>query len=120
MCDILCLMLDRVRGLHLRLGHGDGHHAGNTSRACAKLGIEYILVSADIEKKRENVRRNVEAGMRRPDLGTVLLFTAGDKPFYYYANKLKRQLGVEAIIFCQNGRLEKSGSRPDFAASMRA
>ncbi|MGI9505664.1 MAG: hypothetical protein ACR2RE_21720, partial [Geminicoccaceae bacterium] len=86
----------------------------NTSRVCAKLGIEHILVSADIDKKRENVRKNVEAWLRRPDLGTVPLFTAGDKQFYYYANKLKRQLGVDAIIFCENGRLEKTWFKAGF------
>jgi len=86
----------------------------NTSRLCAKLGVEHILVSADIDRKRENVRKNVEAWLRKPDLGTVPLFTAGDKQFYYYANKLKQDLGLDAIIFCENGRLEKTWFKAGF------
>lgn len=86
----------------------------NTSRMCSKLGIEHILVSADIDKKRDNVRKNVEAWLKRPNLGTVPLFTAGDKQFYYHANRLKRELGVDAVVFCENGRFEKTWFKAGF------
>jgi len=74
----------------------------NQSRLCGKLGVEHILVSADITKKRANIRKNVLAWLKQPDLGTVPLFMAGDKQYFYYANKLREQLGVKIVIFCEN------------------
>lgn len=74
----------------------------NQARLCGKLGLEHILVSADIARKRKNIYKNVTAWLKRPDLGTVPLFMAGDKQYFYYANKLRRQLGVEIIILCEN------------------
>ena len=43
----------------------------NQARLCGKLGIEHILVSADINRKRENIRKNVTAWLKKPDLGMV-------------------------------------------------
>jgi glutamine---fructose-6-phosphate transaminase (isomerizing) len=74
----------------------------NISRVCGSLGVEHILISADIRRKRENVRQNVSAWLKRPDLGTVPLFMAGDKPFFYYAGLLKRQIGLGLVFFCMN------------------
>ena len=74
----------------------------NCSRMCARLGIEHILVSANIARKRDYIRRNVEAWLRTPDLGTVPLFMAGDKQFFQYANQLKKRTGVEALIFAMH------------------
>ena len=37
----------------------------NVSRICGKLGIEHILVSADIPQKREYIRKNVDAWLAR-------------------------------------------------------
>jgi asparagine synthetase B (glutamine-hydrolysing) len=70
----------------------------NQARICGKLGIEHIIVSADIKKKRENIRKNIEAWLKKPDLGTVPLFMAGDKQFFYYANRLKKQTRVPLVI----------------------
>ncbi len=74
----------------------------NISRICGKLGIEHILVSADIRKKRENIRKNVSAWLKKPDLGLIPLFMAGDKQYFHYANKLKQQLGVELTFLGEN------------------
>lgn len=87
----------------------------NTSRICAKLGIEHIVVSADINQKRENIRLNIEAWLKRPELGMIPIFTAGDKQFYQHANRLQRELDVPAIIFCENGRYEKTWFKAGFA-----
>ena len=51
----------------------------NQSRMCGGLGVEHIVISADITTKRENIRKNVEAWLKRPSLGTIPLFMAGDK-----------------------------------------
>lgn len=87
----------------------------NTSRMCEKLGIEHIIVSADIPRKQENIRLNIEAWLKRPELGMVPIFTAGDKQFYQHANRLQKELDVPAIIFCENGRYEKTWFKAGFA-----
>lgn len=74
----------------------------NIARMCGKLGVEHILVSADIIKKRENVRKNVTAWLKNPDLGMIPLFMAGDKQYFYYANKLMKDTGIELVILCEN------------------
>ena len=74
----------------------------NQMRLCGKLGLEHILVSADINKKRRNIRKNVLAWLRKPDLGTVPLFMAGDKQYFYHANRLARQNKIDIIILGEN------------------
>lgn len=74
----------------------------NCSRLCAELGLEHIIVSADIPRKRRYIRKNIEAWLKQPDLGTVPLFMAGDKQFFYYAEKLKAQTGLDLLIFAMN------------------
>ncbi|NDJ75752.1 MAG: hypothetical protein GYB65_05800, partial [Chloroflexi bacterium] len=58
----------------------------NQMRMCGKLNVEHILVSANIRRKRANIRRNVLAWLQAPDLGMVPLFMAGDKQYFYYTN----------------------------------
>ena len=60
----------------------------NQSRMCGKLGVEHILISADIRKKRKNINKNVTAWLKKQHLGTIPLFMAGDKQYFYYANLL--------------------------------
>lgn len=74
----------------------------NISRMCGALGIEHILVSADISKKRTFVQKNVVAWLKRPHLGTIPLFMAGDKQFFYYAEKLRQQMRLSTILFSMN------------------
>ncbi len=86
----------------------------NVSRMCARLGVEHILISADIGWKRSNVRKNVKAWLRKPDLGMVPLFMAGDKQFYYYANQLKKRTGIDLFIFCAGSRYEATDFKVGF------
>jgi glutamine---fructose-6-phosphate transaminase (isomerizing) len=74
----------------------------NQARMCGQLGIEHILVSADIKHKRDNIRKNVLAWLKQPHLGTVPLFMAGDKQYFYYANKVQQQLDVDIVILGEN------------------
>jgi glucosamine--fructose-6-phosphate aminotransferase (isomerizing) len=85
----------------------------NQARVCGKLGVEHIWVSADIRAKRDNIRRNVEAWMKKPDLGIIPLFMAGDKQFFYYANQIIRQTSIPLMIFCSN-KLEKTDFKVGF------
>jgi glutamine---fructose-6-phosphate transaminase (isomerizing) len=86
----------------------------NTSRICGKLGIEHILVSADIPQKREYIRSNVEAWLARPSLGTIPLFMAGDKAYFYYLSQVRKQLGVDLAFLCEN-LLERTDFKTGFA-----
>lgn len=74
----------------------------NQMRMCGKLGLENILVSADLATKRSNIRKNVEAWLKHPDLGTIPLFMAGDKQYFYYANKIGQQTGCKMVMLCEN------------------
>lgn len=74
----------------------------NIARVCGQLGIQNILVSANIKKKRENIRKNVAAWLREPELGMVPLFMAGDKHFFRVTNQLKRQTGIKLDLWCAN------------------
>ena len=71
----------------------------NIARVCGKLGVENIIVAADIAWKRENIRKNIQAWLKKPHLGMVPLFMAGDKFFYYYADKVKKQTGIRLNIW---------------------
>ncbi|WP_321507975.1 hypothetical protein [uncultured Methanoregula sp.] len=72
----------------------------NQARVCGKLGIEQIIVSADIKRKRENIRKNLEAWLKKPDLGMVPILMAGDKEFYHYFHKIRKQNNIQLFIFC--------------------
>ena len=72
----------------------------NQARVVGNLGIEHIVISADIRTKRANIRKNLKAWLKRPDLGMVPILMAGDKQFYYYFHKVRKQTGIKLFIFC--------------------
>ena len=74
----------------------------NISRMCAKLGIEHILITADIRKKRNNIKKNVSAWLESPHLGMIPLFMAGDKQFFYHSNVLKKKYNTNLDVWCFN------------------
>lgn len=78
----------------------------NQARVCGKLGVEHIIRSADITAKRRYVRKNVEAWLKRPELGMVTLFMAGDKEFYSHARELRKETGIKLVIFCTGNMIE--------------
>lgn len=78
----------------------------NQARICGKLGVEHILRSADIGAKRRYVRKNVEAWLKKPELGMVTLFMAGDKEFYSHARQLREETGIKLVIFCTGNMIE--------------
>jgi len=86
----------------------------NVSRICGKLGIEHILVSADIGQKRHFIRQNVEAWLKRPSLGTIPLFMAGDKAYFHHLNQVRKQVGAPLGILCEN-LLERTDFKTGFA-----
>lgn len=79
----------------------------NQAKVCGKLGIEHIIRSADIKKKRRCIRENIYAWLRNPKLGMVPLFMAGDKDFYHFGRRLRRELSVGLTVFCSGYLLEQ-------------
>jgi len=93
----------------------------NISRMCAELGVENIIVADDIAKKRENIRLNLTAWLKAPDLGMVNILMAGDKHFFRHVETIKRQTGISLNLWGVNP-LETThfkagflGVPPDFA-----
>lgn len=66
----------------------------NISRMSAELGVENIIVAADIRKKRENIRKNLTAWLKSPHLGMMSILTAGDKHFFKHVETMKTQTGI--------------------------
>jgi len=92
----------------------------NISRICAKLGIENIIVAANISRKRKNIAMNLKAWLKHPHLGMVSVLTAGDKHFFKYIEKVKSQTLISLNLWGINP-LEVThfkagflGVKPDF------
>jgi glucosamine--fructose-6-phosphate aminotransferase (isomerizing) len=71
----------------------------NISRMCSSLGVENIVVAADIANKRNNIRKNLSAWLKAPDLGMVSILTAGDKHFFRHVETVKKQTGISLNIW---------------------
>ena len=74
----------------------------NTSKMCSVLNVENIIIADNIEKKRSYIRKNVIAWLKKPHLGMVNLFTAGDKHFYRFLEKVKFQNEIDLNIWSYN------------------
>ena len=92
----------------------------NISRMCSKLGVENIIVAADISKKRKNIRKNLIAWLKSPHLGMISILTAGDKHFFRHIETVKKQTGIDLNLWGTNP-LELThfkagflGIKPDF------
>jgi len=74
----------------------------NISRMCSSLGVENIIISADIELKRQNIRKNLSAWLKKPHLGMMALLTAGDKHFFRHVETVKEQTGISLNLWGVN------------------
>ncbi len=86
----------------------------NIARVCGKLGVENIIVAADNHWKRKNIKKNITAWLKKPELGMIPLFMAGDKFFFYHAYKIKKELGIDLEIWGIND-LENTNFKTGFA-----
>jgi asparagine synthetase B (glutamine-hydrolysing) len=78
----------------------------NAARVCGALGVEHIIRSADITTKRRYVRRNVEAWLKKPELGMVPLFMVGDKEYYQHARELRKETGIKLLVMSTGNMIE--------------
>ncbi|MCB0510078.1 MAG: hypothetical protein KDC82_04885, partial [Bacteroidetes bacterium] len=79
----------------------------NQARMLGKLGVEHLVLSADITKKRKHIKENILAWMKDPHLGMVPLFMEGDKQCEYYADQKMRNYGLDLMFFFRGNELEK-------------
>ncbi len=92
----------------------------NISQMCGDLGVENIIVAADISQKRKNIKMNLEAWLKSPNLGMMAMLTAGDKHFFRHVETIKKQTGIDLNLWGVNP-LEVThfktgflGIKPDF------
>ena len=71
----------------------------NISRLSSILGIENIIVAANLKRKRDNIKNNLLAWLEKPNLGMVSILTAGDKHFFKYINQIKKQTGISLNLW---------------------
>lgn len=79
----------------------------NQSIMCEKLGVEHIIRSANLEKKRRYIRKNVTAWMKKPHLGMVPLFQAGDKDFFEYGRTLRKEFNIDLTVMGSGHQMEQ-------------
>ena len=87
----------------------------NQARLCGALGVEHVIRAANIPAQRRYIRRNLHAWLARPRLGMIPIFMAGDKFFYSHARDLRRETGIELVIFCAGNELERTPFKAGFA-----
>ncbi|HOE03862.1 MAG TPA: hypothetical protein PLZ52_01490 [Bacteroidales bacterium] len=78
----------------------------NQARVLGKLGVEHIVLSADITKKRFHIKQNIQAWLRNPHPGMVTLFMEGDKQCEFYADQLKKKYKLDLMFFFRGNELE--------------
>lgn len=91
----------------------------NQARLVGKLGIEHIIISADIRRQRKFIRQNVSAWLKRPHLGMVVLFMAGDKPAEYYVKKVAKKHGIDLVFLARGNELENTDFKWGFLGMPR-
>ena len=74
----------------------------NISQMCGDMGVENIIVAADISQKRKNIKMNLQAWLKSPHLGMMAMLTAGDKHFFRYVEDIKKQTGINLNLWGVN------------------
>jgi glucosamine--fructose-6-phosphate aminotransferase (isomerizing) len=87
----------------------------NIARVCGELNIEHIIVAPNLSKKMRNVNLNLRAWLQKPDLGMLPLLMAGDKQFFKYAHRLKRERNFGSVVLCAGNFLETTEFKARFA-----
>lgn len=74
----------------------------NISQMCGDMGVENIIVAADISQKRKNIKMNLQSWLKSPHLGMMAMLTAGDKHFFRYVEDIKKQTGINLNLWGVN------------------
>jgi hypothetical protein len=87
----------------------------NQARLCGRLGVEHVIRAANIPAQRRYIRANIAAWLARPRLGMIPIFMAGDKFFYTHARDLRKETGIDLVVFCAGNELERTPFKAGFA-----
>jgi asparagine synthetase B (glutamine-hydrolysing) len=71
----------------------------NQARICGALGVEHVIVSADIPENRHDINKYVSAWLKKPHLGMVPLFMSGDKKYFNSINEVSTKYGTDLIVW---------------------
>lgn len=72
----------------------------NQQRMCERLGVEQIKIKADLDRKRENIKANLSAWLKKPELSTIPILTSVGQQFFYHANQVGKRLDRDLIVLC--------------------
>lgn len=89
----------------------------NMARMCGKLGVEHVLVSPDIQKNRTRVRHALRAWFRKPDIATIPILMAGDKPYFRFAGIVATERGELPAVMADH-HLETTGFKSMLAGAV--
>jgi glutamine---fructose-6-phosphate transaminase (isomerizing) len=81
----------------------------NQSIICQKLGVEHIIRTDDLNKKRYDIRQNLIAWLKQPHPGMIPILMAGDKKFLFHEKKLRKKLDIPITLF---GTGDQTENRP--------
>ena len=87
----------------------------NIARVCGKLGVEHVIVAPRTHVKLRNVRLNLQAWCKKPNLGIIPLMMAGDKQFYSFGRKLQKERSSPSFVLCAGNRYEITNFKTSFA-----
>lgn len=89
----------------------------NMARMCGVLGVEHILVSPNIQKNRDRVKHALLNWLRKPDIATVPILMAGDKPYFRYAGIISDERGGLPAVMADH-HLETTGFKSMLAGAV--
>jgi hypothetical protein len=89
----------------------------NMAKMCGILNVEHILVSPDIQKNRARVKHALKGWLRRPDIATVPILMAGDKPYFRFAKIISGERGSLPAVMADH-HLETTGFKSMLAGAV--
>jgi glucosamine--fructose-6-phosphate aminotransferase (isomerizing) len=89
----------------------------NMAKMCGILNVEHILVSPDIQKNRGRVKHALQGWLKRPDIATVPILMAGDKPYFRFAKIVSDERGSLPAVMADH-HLETTGFKSMLAGAV--
>jgi len=89
----------------------------NMARICGILNVEHVLVSPDIQKNRARIKHALQGWLRRPDVATVPILMAGDKPYLRFAKIVADERGSLPVVMADH-HLETTGFKSMLAGAV--
>ena len=89
----------------------------NMAKMCGILNVEHILVSPDIQKNRLRVKHALKGWLKKPDIATVPILMAGDKPYFRFAKIVSEERGSLPAVMADH-HLETTGFKSMLAGAV--